>query len=669
MTATPPGRGRRSHVGRNIVQKIIDAHYVSGDKKPGKEVAIRIDQTLTQDATGTMAYLQFEAMGVPRVKTDVSVSYVDHNTLQEGFENADDHLYLQTVAAKHGIYYSRAGNGICHQVHLERFGVPGKTLLGSDSHTPTGGGIGMMAIGAGGLDVAVAMAGGPFFMTCPRVVKVNLSGRLNPWVAAKDVILRLLEILTTKGNVGSVIEYGGPGVETLSVPERATITNMGAELGVTTSIFPSDTVTRAFMKGQGREDKWVRLKADRTAKYDRVVDIDLSALEPMVAQPHSPDNVARVRDVAGKAIHQVLVGSCTNASYKDVTTLARILQGRMISPAVSFGVAPGSRQVLQMAAKESSVASLVGSGARILETACGFCIGAGQAPPSGGVSVRTNNRNFEGRSGTKDAGIYLVSVETAAACALKGELADPRDVAAELGIAYPDVKVPKKFLVDDAMILPPADDPATVKIRRGPNIGKPPEAAPLPETLRGEVSLKVGDKITTDHIMPAGARLKYRSNIPKYAEFVFEGVDPSFSRRALENKAGGVHNIVVGGLSYGQGSSREHAAICPSHLGVRAVITKSFERIHAANLINFGIVPLLFVNEADCDRIDQGDLVEIPGIRENIRKGTALTARNVTKGFDFAVRHALTARQIDIILAGGRLAYTKGADESPLQPA
>jgi aconitate hydratase len=665
----PPERGRRSHVGRNIVQKIIDAHHVSGEKKPGKEVAVRIDQTLTQDATGTMAYLQFEAMGIPRVKTDVSVSYVDHNTLQEGFENADDHLYLQTVAARHGIHYSRAGNGICHQVQLERFGVPGKTLLGSDSHTPTGGGIGMMAIGAGGLDVAVAMAGGPFFMTYPRVVKVSLSGKLDPWVAAKDVILKLLEILTTKGNVGSVIEYGGPGVETLSVPERATITNMGAELGVTTSIFPSDTVTRAFMKAQGREDKWVRLKADKTAKYDRVIDIDLSALEPMVAQPHSPDNVVRVRDIAGRTIHQVLVGSCTNASYKDVTTLARILEGRMISPAVSFGVAPGSRQVLQMAAKESSIASLVGSGARILETACGFCIGAGQAPPSGGVSVRTNNRNFEGRSGTKDAGIYLVSVETAAACALKGELADPRDVAAELGIGYPDVKVPRKFLVDDAMILPPADDPASVEVRRGPNIGKPPEAAPLPETLRGEVSLKVGDKITTDHIMPAGARLKYRSNIPKYAEFVFEGVDPAFSRRALENKAKGVHNVVVGGLSYGQGSSREHAAICPSHLGVRAVITKSFERIHSANLINFGIVPLLFADEADYDRIDQGDQVEIPGIRENIRKGTTLTARNVTKGFDFAVRHTLTDRQIDIILAGGRLAHTKGADESSLQPA
>jgi aconitate hydratase len=652
-------RGRRNNVGRNIVEKIIKNHYVSGDRKPGKEVAIRIDQTLTQDATGTMAYLQFESMGVPRVKTDISVSYVDHNTLQEGFENADDHLYLQTVAAKHGVYYSRAGNGICHQVHLERFGAPGKTLLGSDSHTPTGGGIGMMAIGAGGLDVAVAMAGGPFFMTYPRVVKVNLTGSLKPWVSAKDVILKLLEILTTKGNVGCIIEYGGEGVATLSVPERATITNMGAELGVTTSVFPSDKVTKAFLKAQGREDQWVKLAADPTAKYERVIDIDLSELEPMVAQPHSPDNVSRVKDIAGKKVDQVLVGSCTNASYKDITTLAKIMNGRVVRENVSFGVAPGSRQVLQMTAKESSIASLVGSGARILETACGFCIGAGQAPPSGGASVRTNNRNFEGRSGTKSAGIFLVSPETAAACALKGEMADPRDVAGELGIEYPDVKVPKKFLVDDSMVLPPAEDPSSVTVSRGPNIGNPPENVPLPDTISGEVALKVGDKITTDHIMPAGARLKYRSNIGKYAEFVFEGVDQAFSNRALENKAKGVHNIVVGGMSYGQGSSREHAAICPSHLGVRAVITKSFERIHSANLINFGIVPLLFADEADYDRINQGDRIEIPNIREAITKGSTIKARNVTNGSEFEVKHTLTDRQIEIILAGGRLAYTK----------
>jgi aconitate hydratase len=448
-------------------------------------------------------------------------------------------------------------------------------------------------------------------------------------------------------------------VATLSVPERATITNMGAELGVTTSLFPSDRVTKAFLKAQRRENQWVKLAPDPSAKYERVIDIDLSGLEPMVAQPHSPDNVTRVKDIAGKRVDQVLVGSCTNASYKDITTLARIMNGRVIRENVSFGVAPGSRQVLQMAAKESSIATLVTSGARILETACGFCIGAGQAPPSGGVSVRTNNRNFEGRSGTRSAGIYLVSAETAAACALKGEMADPRDVADELGIEYPDVKVPKKFLVDDSMVLPPAEDPLTVTVSRGPNIGNPPENVPLPESIQGEVTLKTGDKITTDHIMPAGARLKYRSNIGKYAEFVFEGVDPTFSSRALENKAKGVHNVVVGGMSYGQGSSREHAAICPSHLGVRAVITKSFERIHSANLINFGIVPLLFTDEADYDRIDQGDRIEIPDIREAITKGSTVKARNVTKEFEFEVKHTLTDRQIEIILAGGRLAYTK----------
>src|SRR3990172_2547877 len=558
-------------------------------------------------------------MGVPRVKTELSVSYVDHNTLQEGFENADDHLYLQTVAARHGIYYSRAGNGICHQVHLERFGAPGKTLLGSDSHTPTGGGIGMMAIGAGGVDVAVAMAGGPFFLTYPRVIRVNLTGMLQPWVSAKDVILKLLEILTTKGNVGCVVEYGGGGGGTPSVPQGAANTNMGGGLGVTTSIFPSDKVTKAFLKGQGRQDQWVSLKADPTAKYDRVIDIDLSRLEPMVAQPHSPDNVTRVKDIAGKRVDQVLVGSCTNASYKDITTLAKILNGKVIRENVSFGVAPGSRQVLQMAAKESSIATLVSSGARI----------------------------------------FLVSPETAAACALKGEMADPRDVASEFGIEYPDVKVPKKFLVDDSMVLPPAEDPSKVTVRRGPNIGNPPESVPLPETIRGEVTLKTGDKVTTDHIMPAGARLKYRSNIGKYAEFVFEGVDPTFSKRALENKAQGVHNVVVGGLSYGQGSSREHAAICPSHLGVRAVITKSFERIHSANLINFGIVPLLFANEADYERIDQGDRIEIPDVREAIRKGQTVKEKNVTKGFEFETKHTLTGRQVEIILAGGCLAYTK----------
>ncbi|RMG60174.1 MAG: aconitate hydratase [Deltaproteobacteria bacterium] len=646
-------------MGKNIVQKIIDAHLVSGEPVPGKEVGIRIDQTLTQDATGTMVYLQFESMGIPRVRTELSVSYVDHNTLQEGFENADDHLYLQTVAAKYGIYYSKAGNGICHQVHLERFGAPGKTLLGSDSHTPTNGGIGMLAIGAGGLDVAIAMAGGPFYLTYPKVLKVNLTGKLRPFVSAKDVILKLLEILTTKGNVGWVVEYGGEGVKTLSVPERATITNMGAELGVTTSIFPSDEITRAFLRAQGREEVWVPLEADPDAEYDRVIDLNLSELEPMVAQPHSPDNVVKVRDIAGLPVDQVLIGSCTNSSYKDVTTVAKILEGRKVHPRVSFGVAPGSRQVLLMATKESSLATLVEAGARILESTCGFCIGAGQAPPSKGVSVRTNNRNFFGRSGTKDAGVYLVSPETAAACALKGEIADPRDVAEELGIEYPDVQVPEKFIIDDSMIIPPAEDPATVEIRRGPNIGNPPEPAPLPDAIRGEVTLKVGDKITTDHIMPAGSRLKYRSNIPKYATFVFETVDPEFHKRALENKEKGVHNVIVGGMSYGQGSSREHAAICPSYLGVRAVIAKSFERIHSANLVNFGIIPLLFVNESDYDRIDQGDRIELPSVKEDIQKGDRVKAVNATKGYEFELTHTLSQRQIEILLAGGRLAYTK----------
>lgn len=646
-------------MGKNIVQKIIDSHFVTGEAVKGKEAGIRIDQTLTQDATGTMVCLQLEAMDIPRVKTELSVSYVDHNTLQDGFENADDHLYLETVARKFGINYSRAGNGICHQVHLERFGVPGKTLLGSDSHTPTGGGIGMLSIGAGGLDVALAMAGEPFFLTYPKVLKVNLTGKLKPWVSAKDIILRLLQILTTKGNVGWIVEYGGEGVKTLSVPERSTITNMGAELGVTTSIFPSDETTRAFLKGQNREESWISLEADGDAEFDRVLDLDLGTVEPMVAQPHSPDNVAKVRDIAGLKVHQVLVGSCTNSSYKDVTSVAGILKDRKVSSDVSFGVAPGSRQVFLMAAKESSVASLVLAGARILESACGFCIGAGQAPPSGGVSVRTNNRNFFGRSGTKDAGIYLVSPETAAACALTGKMTDPRDVAEELAIEYPDVKVPDQFLIDDTMIIPPVGDSSSVKIRRGPNIGNPPEASPLQEGIKGEVTLKVGDKITTDHIMPAGARLKYRSNIPKYATFVFETVDAEFHRKALEKKAQGIASIVVGGLSYGQGSSREHAAICPSYLGVRAVIAKSFERIHSANLVNFGIVPLLFKNESDYDRIEQEDAIELPSIRDDIEKGERVRALNVTKGYEFTLTHGLSKRQIEILDAGGRLQYTK----------
>lgn len=644
-------------MGKNIVYKILESHLIEGRLEPGSEIAIRIDQTLTQDATGTMAYLQFEAMGVPRVRTELSVSYVDHNTLQDGFENADDHRYLQTVAAKYGIIYSKAGNGICHQVHLERFGRPGKTLLGSDSHTPTGGGIGMLAIGAGGLDVAVAMAGGPFYLACPRVININLTGRLKPWVAAKDVILAILEKLTTKGNVGCVIEYGGEGVKSLSVPERATITNMGAELGVTSSIFPSDEITKSFLRAQRREDQWVELLPDPDAEYDRVIELDLGSIEPLVAKPHSPDNIALVKDVAGTKVDQVMVGSCTNSSYRDLMIVASMLRGRRVHPDVSFGIAPGSRQVLEMIAKNGALADIISSGARILESTCGFCIGAGQAPRTNAVSVRTSNRNFEGRSGTKSAQVYLASPETAVAAALKGELIDPRD----LGIPYPNIEMPEEFWIDDSMILPPSDRPEEIKIFRGPNIGEPPKGEVLPETISGVVSIKVGDKITTDHIMPAGSRLKYRSNIPKYAEFVFEGVDPTFAKRALENKKAGLHNVVVAGASYGQGSSREHAAICPMYLGVRAVIAKGFERIHAANLINFGIMPLTFSNEQDYDSVNAGDRIEIIDLRKALESGRDVQLTNKTSGKTIALKYSLSPRQKAILLAGGMLRYAKTA--------
>jgi aconitate hydratase len=642
-------------MGKNLVYKILETHLVEGRLEPGAEIAIRIDQTLTQDATGTMAYLQFEAMGVPNVKTELSVSYVDHNTLQDGFENADDHRYLQTVAAKYGIFYSKAGNGICHQVHLERFGRPGKTLLGSDSHTPTGGGIGMVAIGAGGLDVAVAMGGGPFYLTCPRVVKVNLTNKLQPWVSAKDVILALLEILTTKGNVGTIIEYGGEGVTTLSVPERATITNMGAELGVTTSVFPSDGTTRAFLKAQKREKDWVELSADPDAAYDRVIDIDLGSLAPRMARPHSPDNIAAVKELAGTKVDQVMVGSCTNSSYRDLMVVASMLKGKRVNPDVSFGIAPGSRQVLEMIAKNGALADIIASGARVLEATCGFCIGAGQAPKTGAVSIRTSNRNFEGRSGTKSAGVYLASPETAVAAALTGVITDPRD----LGMPYPRIETPAEFWIDDSMVLPPSQNPGSVAVSRGPNIGDPPKGEPLPPTIQGVVAIKVGDKITTDHIMPAGSRLKYRSNIPKYAEFVFEGVDPAFSKKALASKEAGVHNIIVAGASYGQGSSREHAAICPMYLGVKAVVARSFERIHAANLINFGILPLVFANEADYGAIDSGDEIEIAEIKAALEKNAELTLKNKTAGKKIILKYTLSGRQRDILLAGGMLNYTK----------
>jgi aconitate hydratase len=518
-------------MGKNIVQKILEKHIVEGEYEPGKEIGIKIDQTLTQDATGTMAYLQFEAMGIPKVQTELSVSYVDHNTVQIGFENADDHKYLQSVAAKYGIIYSRAGNGICHQVHLERFGKPGKTLLGSDSHTPTGGGIGMIAIGAGGLDVAVAMAGGPFYLTCPRVIKVNLTGKLKPWVAAKDVVLKMLELFTTKGNVGCVFEYGGEGVKTLSVPERATITNMGAECGVTTSVFPSDETTKAFLRAQGREQDWVGIQADPDAAYEKVIDLDLGEIVPLTAYPHSPGNIKTVKDVEGMEVDQVCMGSCTNSSYKDLMTAAQIVKGRTAHPNVSFVIAPGSRQVLQNIAREGALTDLINTGARIAESACGFCIGNSQSPKTDAVTLRTSNRNFLGRSGTKSAQAYLVSPETAAAAVITGKMTDPRDLE-KMGIQYPTIKMPEKFYIDDSMFIYPKDAPKHVEIYRGPNIGDPPASDPLPDTIAGEVTIKVEDKITTDHIIPAGSKMKYRSNVPKYSEFLFEVVDPEYHERA-----------------------------------------------------------------------------------------------------------------------------------------
>ncbi|MBN1500992.1 MAG: aconitate hydratase [Spirochaetes bacterium] len=639
-------------MGKNLTYKILENHLVEGSMTAGTEIGIKIDQTLTQDATGTMAYLQFEAMGIPEVKTEISVSYVDHNTLQMGFENADDHKYLMTMNSKYGIYYSKAGNGICHQVHLERFGKPGKTLLGSDSHTPTGGGLGMIAIGAGGLDVAVAMGGGPFFLTCPEVVNVRLTGKLKPWVSAKDVILKVLEILTTKGNVGTVVEYTGDGIKTLSVPERATITNMGAELGVTTSLFPSDEITKEFLKAQGREADWKEFSADADAVYSKVIDIDLSALVPMVACPHSPDNIKTVKELNGLKVDQVAIGSCTNASFKDLVTVAEILKGRKVASDISFIVAPGSRQVLEMLAENGSLAALVSSGARIMESACGFCIGSGQAPVTDGVSVRTNNRNFEGRSGTKSAGIYLVSPETAAATALTGVLTDPRDLKSE----YPDVKMPEQFLIDDSMILSP--DKKTGDIFRGPNIGEPPYTEPLAENAEGVIGLKVGDKITTDHIMPAGPRLKFRSNVPVYSQYVFEGVDAGFAARTLEAKGRGVFTAIAAGLSYGQGSSREHAAICPMYLGVRVVIAKSFERIHSANLVNFGIVPCVFAQESDYDKVSQGDSFLIKGIRQSIAEGKDVITARIGSN-DINLKLPLSERQRSILLEGGLLNYTK----------
>jgi len=641
---------------QNIVEKILTAHLKEGEFVKGKEIGIRIDQTLTQDATGTMAYLQFEAMGLKEIKTDLSVSYVDHNTVQVGFENSDDHKYLQTVAARYGVVYSRPGNGICHQVHLERFGKPGTTLLGSDSHTPTGGGIGQVAIGAGGLDVAVAMGGGNFYTTCPKVYLVRLTGELKPWASAKDVVLKMLELLTVKGNVGVMLEYGGKGVKSLSVPQRATIANMGAEMGVTCSVFPSDNVTKKFMKAQGREADWTELKADRGAKYDRIIDIDLSTIEPLAAAPHSPGNIKKISELEGGAVDQVCIGSCTNSSLRDMLTVAAILKGRKVAPTVSLGIAPGSRQVLQMMARKGALADLLDSGARVLESACGFCIGNHFSPKSGGVSLRTSNRNFEGRSGTKDAQVYLVSPEVAAVAAVTGKFTDP----AKAGIEYPAVKEPASFLVDDSMFIKPSEELKKTEVFRGPNIGEPPKNDRMPEKLNGAVMIHVGDKITTDHIMPAGARLKYRSNVPAYAKYVFENLDPEFHKRCQESKAAGNHNVIVAGESYGQGSSREHAAMCPMYLGVKAVVAKSFERIHAANLINFGIAPLTFKNQADYDQIKAGDRLTCGDWRAAFEEGRPVVLKNERSGASIECVCALSERQKAILTAGGLLNQTTG---------
>ena len=639
-----------------IAEKIIASHLVSGDMKTGSEIALRIDQTLTQDATGTMAYLEFETMGIDRVRTERSVAYIDHNTLQCGFENADDHRYIQSVAKKHGIWFSRPGNGICHQVHLERFGVPGKTLIGSDSHTPTGGGLGMLAFGAGGMDVAVAMGGGAYYITMPKMYKVNLTGRLRPFVTAKDVSLEILRILSVKGGVGAIIEWGGEGVKTLSVPERATITNMGTELGATTSIFPSDEVTRAFLAAEGREADYIPLSSDHDAHYDRVIDIDLSALEPLIACPHSPDKVVTVRSIAGTKVDQVCIGSCTNSSLMDMLKVAALLKGRTVSPSVSLSISPGSRQVLSMLSECGALNDIILSGARLLECACGPCIGMGFSPNSEGVSLRTFNRNFEGRSGTADARVYLVSPETAVAAALKGVITDPRDLG-----EMPEISMPAAFKIDDSAVLAPAspDEAKAVEVLRGPNIRKFPECRPQEDTLRAELTLKVGDNITTDHIMPAGAKiLPYRSNIPHLSQFCFGVCDKTFPERA---KAAG-QSIVVGGANYGQGSSREHAALVPLYLGVRAVIAKSFARIHAANLINAGILPLTFKNPDDYDKLSQGDMLSLSGIYAGMDKGE-ITLKDETSGAEIALTCAFTARQKAMLKAGGLLAYTKECGE------
>jgi aconitate hydratase len=695
---------------QTLVYKILQEHLTSGELTPGQEIGLRIDQTLTQDATGTTAFLLLEAMGVPRVKTEASVSYIDHNMAQFGPENHNDHLYLQSIAASVGAYLSRPGNGICHQVHLERFGRPGRTLLGSDSHTPTGGGIGMIAIGAGGLDVAVAMGGGPFYTTCPRVVGVELRGKLAPWVAAKDIILRLLSILTTRGNVGCMVEYFGPGVASLSVPARATCTNMGAELGVTTSVFPSDNATKAFLAAQGRADQYAHLVADKDASYGPIVKrlhaerdsatidnikdfctdvdivpasdaqaadegmldvsfghvvIDLAKVVPLAAGSPSPDNVSTIAELSGRKVNQVLIGSCTNSSYQDLMLCAAALKGRTVNPGVELGIAPGSKQVLGMLAANGALGDLVAAGARVLESSCGPCIGQGFSPAEGTISLRTINRNFAGRSGTTGDMVYLVSPETAVAAALCGEIADPRDLGELVGVEYPQIAEPEAFSIDDGMIIPPLEpqQSAEVEIIRGSTIVKPPAGDKLPDPLTGKVVIKVGDKITTDHIMPAGALLKYRSNVPEYAKYVFncfnEDGAETFADRAIAVRDAGAKGVIVAGDSYGQGSSREHAALCPMHLGVGVVIARAIERIHQANLVNFAILPLTFVDAADYDRISDGDELTAGGVHEAIVSGDTVTVTNVSQGHDFVCKVSLAPRQREILAAGGLLNFTR----------
>lgn len=642
-------------MGLTLAEKIIRDHLVEGEMVQGKEIAIRIDQTLTQDATGTMAYLQFEALGIPKVKTKLSMSYVDHNTLQNGFENADDHRFLQSFSRKYGLYYSRAGNGICHQVHLERFAKPGETLLGADSHTPTAGGMGMLAIGAGGLDIATAMAGEPFYLRMPGIVKVELVGKLAPWVSAKDIILEVLRRLSVKGGVGKIIEYCGEGLAHLTVPERATITNMGAELGATTSVFPSDEMTRAYLKAQNREEDWIPLAADPDAVYAEELVIQLDELVPMVACPHSPDAVRPVEELGEIKVDQVVIGSCTNSSYKDLMQAASILRGKKIHPDVSLVVAPGSRQVLKMLADNGALSDFIMAGARILECACGPCVGVGQAPATDAVSVRTINRNFEGRSGTKSAQVYLASPEVAAAAALAGKLIDPRTLG-----EYEVIPQPEKFVIDDSMILPPAEDGETVEIIRGPNIKPLPINEPLPQEIKAPVIIKVGDNITTDHIVPAGSKvLPLRSNIPAISEYTFSGIDPSFATRAKEVGRG----FIVGGENYGQGSSREHAALAPMYLGIKGVLAKSFARIHKANLVNMGILPLTFADKDDYELIDQEDQLEVENLREQISNGNQVIIKNLSKDKEIVLQHDLTDRELKLVLAGGLLNYVRQSQQ------